>query len=350
MTLPLPVLSGLPLEWLVRVPSREDVPGVVALLRAQRQALGMSGAVDGQAVEAALIGRGSWTRRQLVAFDPQGTLAAWVCVHDRAAGRTNVEFAVHPTAPAPDAIGDSVRDVVASALLRWVDRVAQDVIGERGLTRTRLDATAYALDDRAQLWLTRAGYRLARTWSQMTRPVESTETDAAELALQPGVRVRTVGLHPDGMPVADDLRTVHHLLEESFVDHFNSYRESLAEFLQRQREGPGHTWEHWWLAEVLLDDEWQPGGALIGSVLPEDADGFEGSYVEYLGVDQRARGRGVARALLATIIADAAARGRDRVGLEVDAQSPTRADALYAAMGWRTDYETQSWHRDLELQ
>ena len=46
-----------------------------------------------------------------------------------------------------------------------------------------------------------------------------------------------------------------------------------------------------------------------------------------------ARGRGVAKGLLRTVIADAAARGRDRVGLEVDADSPTGADRLYRGDG-----------------
>ena len=49
---------------------------------------------------------------------------------------------------------------------------------------------------------------------------------------------------------------------------------------------------------------------------------------------EAARGRGVAKGLLRTIIADAAARGRDRVGLEVDADSPTGAAGLYTSMGW----------------
>jgi len=62
-----------------------------------------------------------------------------------------------------------------------------------------------------------------------------------------------------------------------------------------------------------------------------------------------ARGRGVAKGLLHTIIADAAARGRDRVGLEVDADSPTGADGLYVAMGWGTKYTTESWHRDVTV-
>jgi hypothetical protein len=35
------------------------------------------------------------------------------------------------------------------------------------------------------------------------------------------------------------------------------------------------------------------------------------------------------------------------VVLEVDADSPTSADALYVSMGWSTDYVTESWFRDV---
>ena len=48
-------------------------------------------------------------------------------------------------------------------------------------------------------------------------------------------------------------------------------------------------------------------------------------------------------------VADAASRDRDRVGLEVDADSPTGADGLYTSMGWGTKYVTQSWHRDVTV-
>ena len=59
--------------------------------------------------------------------------------------------------------------------------------------------------------------------------------------------------------------------------------------------------------------------------------------------------RDCAKGLLRTIIADAAARGRDRVGLEVDADSPTGASGLYQSMGWKTKYATQSWHKDVSV-
>ena len=67
------------------------------------------------------------------------------------------------------------------------------------------------------------------------------------------------------------------------------------------------------------------------------------------GVLESARGRGVATGLLRTIIADAASRGWDRVGLEVDADSPTGADGLYTSMGWATRYVTESWHKDVPV-
>ena len=71
--------------------------------------------------------------------------------------------------------------------------------------------------------------------------------------------------------------------------------------------------------------------------------------IEYIGVHRRARGRGVAKGLLLTVITDAAVRGRSSVGLEVDADSPTGADGLYRSLGWETRYVTQSWHRTLRL-
>jgi ribosomal protein S18 acetylase RimI-like enzyme len=143
---------------------------------------------------------------------------------------------------------------------------------------------------------------------------------------------------------------VHDVLETSFADHFNSHEETFNEFVSRLGEDPGHRWDHWWIAE-LVDDEGDPvpAGALVGSVTEGAPGAPDGSYVEYLGVLKSARGRGVASSLLRTVIADAARRHRDRVGLEVDADSPTRADALYTAMGWRTVYVTESWHRDVRV-
>jgi GNAT superfamily N-acetyltransferase len=272
--------------------------------------------------------------------DDDGHLAGWAWVHDRAAGRTMVGLELAPG-----------RDPLAPVLLNWITGAAHAMAENRGLESTQLDALLDEGDRDLATWFGEAGYRKTRTWLNMKRPVAADEEFPPP---RQGVRVRRVGKHRLGdgttLPVAEDLQAVHRVLEESFEDHFNSYRESFAEFAQRLREDPGHRWDHWWLALVEDDDhDWVPGGALVASVSPPDGSGRAGSYVDYIGVHRRARGRGVAKALLGTVLADAATRGRNRVSLEVDADSPTGADGLYRSMGWETAYVTESWQRDLRF-
>jgi GNAT superfamily N-acetyltransferase len=335
-------IDGLPPGLAARLPTAADAPDVASLLAAHQRAAKGSAGVDPEAVLGQLVGTGSWTRRQVLVHDPGGRLVAWLSVHDRASGRTLVEVTVAPDLPAEDAAA------LAGTLFGAGERHAVDIAGMRGVGTSLLDSGAYADDPRQQRWLAEAGFEQTRTWLQMTRPVSAEEATTLP-ASREGVVVRPVERHDDGLPVAQDLQDVHRVLEESFQDHFSSYRESFPEFVMRLREDPGHRWDHWWLATVETDGGVFPAGALVSTVLREDALGFEGSYVDYIGVHRRARGRGVAKALLHTAIAEAARRGRNRVGLEVDADSPTGADGLYTSMGWVTDYRTQSWHRELRL-
>ncbi len=340
---PIPPLTGLPEGVLAAVPELDDIPDVTALLGAfQEWANGRSSASE-EAVAATLTGTGSWTRRQAIVRDDTRVLAL-VSVHDRAAGRTLVEVTVAPDLDGP------VADAVAASCFDWAEEVGLEIAALRELPGTQLDSGAYAADERQQRWLTTAGFTKVRTWLQMSRPVRPEEAEPGGVpGPREGVTIRRVATHEDGSPVAHDLQTVHRMLEESFADHFNSYRESFPEFVQRLREDPGHRWDHWWIAEVDVDGTPEPGGALVATILGPDDSGAEGSYVDYIGVHRRARGRGVAKALLHTVIRDAAQRGRNRVGLEVDDDSPTGADGLYTSLGWQTAYKTQSWHRDIAL-
>lgn len=335
-------VNGLPEGMQVRQPELDDVDAILELVAAHRRSVGRDGAVDGPMIARQLTGVGSWTRRQLVVTDADDRLVAWLSVHDRAAGRTVIEPEV--SVDLPDDVADHLADCLFAAGRRWAAQIAK----ARGLKSTLLDGHAYADDARQQRWLASAGYEKVRTWWHMSRPVEAAEA-AGLPGPREGVTVRRVDKHDDGLPVAQDLQTVHRLLEESFQDHFSSYRESFPEFVMRLREDPGHRWDHWWLAFVEQDGQQLPAGAVVSSVSPPDASGVEGSYIDYIGVHRRARGHGVAKGLLHTVIADAAERGRNRVGLEVDADSPTGADGLYTSMGWQTEYVTQSWHVDLDL-
>ncbi len=329
-----PPPSDLPPGWTARVPLAQDVQPLAELAAAHQRAARGFDSIDVEAVAAAVTGTGSWTRRQLLVAAPGGEVVAWIVVHDRAAGRTMIDLTIRP--------GCEQADALAGQLLTWACDAAAEIARLRQLDETQLDVMMYAGDEPLKRWLANQGYEHTRTWLQMTRPVEDAESLPG---LRPGVHVRRVRKHGDGMPLAGDIQVVHHMLEESFADHFNSYRESFPEFLQRLREDPGHRWDHWWIAEIDDEEEGRlPGGALVSSVLSADDHGLEGSYVDYIGVHRRARGRGVAKALLHTVLRDAHRRGRNRVDLEVDADSPTGADGLYTSMGWTTKYRTESWH------
>jgi ribosomal protein S18 acetylase RimI-like enzyme len=335
-------LADLPEGWTSRATEPGDLSALVALRGADKEPWTGSSSVDREAVESEIIGTASWTRRQAVALDPAGVLRAWVVVHDRAAGRTMLHVYVDRTTEG----GRTVLDRVAASLYAYVEEQAAEICRLREVEETRLDASPYAADLVEREWLAAAGYANRRTWLQMSRPVRPEEATSLP-GPREGVTIRRVETHENELPVAADLHVVHEMLEKSFEDHFNSYRESFPEFVARLREDPGHRWDHWWLAFVDVEGVQQPAGALVSSVLPENQQGHEGSYVDYIGVHRNARGRGVAKSLLHTVIADAARRGRDRVGLEVDDSSPTGANGLYESMGWQTDYVTESWFKQL---
>jgi GNAT superfamily N-acetyltransferase len=327
-------LPDLPEGWSARVPDDADLPALVALRSADRAPYSRESSVDEESVRSEVVGQASWTRRQLVVCRDDDRPRGWLSVQDRAAGRTLVSLWLER---------DDEADQVAAALYAWADEQGRAIARLRGLPGTLMDASPFAEDVVQRGWLEAAGYARARTWLHMTRPVDPTEMLPP---VRENVTIRPVGAHQNGVPVAQDLQVVHRMLEESFQDHFNSYRESFPEFVQRLREDPGHRWDHWWLAFVSDEGgEDVPAGAIVCSVLGPDDAGAEGSYVDYIGVNRTARGRGVAKGLLHTVLADAAARGRNRVGLEVDGDSPTRADEIYVSMGWTTDYVTESWFR-----
>ena len=338
--------TGLPAGWEVEAPDPSDrfvVARLTHLLRAhERNGRGWAGSgVDDVLVEVSE--HGLRMRENIVVRDDTGEIRAWGSVHDRSVGRMLFVHIVERGLP------EGIEKRCSDLLVEWAVAQARAVGAARGLETQQIDTGAFADDERQHAWLAEAGFERVRTWWQMTRPVtpdEVTLVESPDHWEQEDVVFRLVRRAGGGMPEESDLREVHEVLEGAFVDHFNSSEETFEEFLYRLREDPGHRWDHWWLAELTEGESPQPVGALVGTV-SESSGGPDGSYVSYLGVLEAARGRGVAKGLLRTIIADAAARGRDRVGLEVDADSPTGAAGLYTSMGWQTRYVTESWHRDV---
>lgn len=347
----LPEDPGLPDGWIAETPDGHDratVERLTELLRDhERAGRGWAGSGEDD-VLVEVSERGVAMRENVVVRDPGGQIRAWGSVHDRAEGRMLFVHVVDRE------IDERLADRCSDVLFEWAEAQAKSVGAARGRSVQQIDTGAFADDERQHGWLADAGFERVRTWWQMSRSVEAGEVDLVpdpQRWERQGVVFRLVERQGDGMPDEADLRSIHDVLEGAFTDHFNSAEETFHEFIHRLREDPGHRWDHWWLAEIIGEEDGEqvsPAGALVGTV-SESATGPAGSYVSYLGVLESARGRGVATGLLRTIIADAAARGRDRVGLEVDADSPTGADGLYTAMGWSTTYVTESWHRDVPV-
>jgi GNAT superfamily N-acetyltransferase len=306
------------------------------LLRAhERQGRGWA-ASGKEDVLVEVSAHGLRTRENVVVRDEAGQIRAWGSAHDRASGRMLLVHVVERGLP--ERAGRACSDL----LVAWAVGQARKVGAARGLAVQQIDTGAYADDERQHRWLAAGGFTRVRTWWQMKRPVAPEEAGLVDDPVRwerDGVVVRLVDREDDGKPIEADLRAVHDVLETAFTDHFNSKPETFDEFLFRLRQDPGHRWDHWWLAEV----DGQPAGALVGT------ESGSGSYVAYIGVVGLARGRGVAKGLLRTVVADAAVRGRDSVALEVDANSSTGADRLYRGLGWETSYVTESWHRDVPV-
>lgn len=342
----LPEVPGLPVGWRVEAPDPDapaDITALTRLLRDhERHGRGWPGSgVDDVLVEVS--DHGLRMRENLVVRDADGRIRAWASVHDRAGGRMLLVHIVDRTLDGP------VADTCSDLLLAWAEAQAVAVGEARGLRVQQIDTGTFEGDARQEHWLRAAGFGRVRRWWQMSRVVETAEADlvpSTETWEDRGVRFRR--LSAEERPAEADLRAVHLVLEEAFRDHFNGREETFEEFVHRLEEDPGHRWHQWWLAEIIDGGTPEPVGALVGTV-SEGGTGPGGSYVSYLGVRAAARGRGVARGLLAAIVADAARRGHDRVGLEVDADSSTGADRLYIDLGWRTQYVTESWHRHVEV-
>jgi mycothiol synthase len=124
----------------------------------------------------------------------------------------------------------------------------------------------------------------------------------------------------------DEQERVYEVHEESFEDAWMHTRE------------PFEQWQHWFLKDPSYDPSlWfvaETGGEIVGVAICRLRASEPGlGWVNVLGVLRSHRRRGIGEALLHRAFMEFAHRGSDRVGLGVDAASPTGAVALYERAG-----------------
>jgi len=194
---------------------------------------------------------------------------------------------------------------IGTWLLAWGEALA-DERGSRGVRADVVDR-----DEPGHELLRSRGYRPVRSSHTMSKDLVA---DEDEWAVPAGVTIR---------PYTDaDERTLYEIHEASFSDHWG-YRPTSFERFNEQMRG-----EDWDPTLVFLADH---DGRTVGHIISFVFGDY--GYVAGLGVVRPARGRGIATALLRRTFVEIAARGIHEIRLEVDAQNPHGAVALYEGVG-----------------
>ena len=194
---------------------------------------------------------------------------------------------------------------IATSLLSWGESLAR----ERGSEGVRAEVPEG--DVAGHVLLRSRGYRLVRSAFTMTK----TLGDDGD-----------VGPAPDGVTIRryvdTDERALYDVHEASFADHWGFRPSTFEAFTEDLRAG-GFDPSLVFMAEA--------DGGVVGHIVSflDENEGF----VAMLGVIQPWRGRAIAKALLRRAFAEFSTRDRTQVKLQVDAQNPNGAVALYEGVG-----------------
>jgi ribosomal protein S18 acetylase RimI-like enzyme len=148
------------------------------------------------------------------------------------------------------------------------------------------------------------------------------EIDLRDLPADPGP--------PDGV-------VIRPMREGEEAQFYEVHEQSFEDAWLHARE-PFEQWQHWFLKDPAFDASlWFAAvsdGEIVGVAICAVRQGDPGlGWVRILGVLRSHRRRGIGEALLRRAFAEFKSRGHERVGLGVDAQSPTGAVALYERAG-----------------
>jgi mycothiol synthase len=221
---------------------------------------------------------------------------------------------------------------IGTYLLSWTAQRARQAMAEAPAEcQVRLVAWSLQRDEAACRLFDGCGYEAVRYGLRMV--VELDDKTLAEPEWPGGITVRP-------MAAGADDEAVVHAVRESFRDHWGYVEAPFEEELARWRhfiQNDAHfDADIWFLA---LDGDEVAGVSLCW---PHAHDDKLMGWVGTLGVRRPWRRQGLGEALLRHSFRALHARGMERVGLGVDAQSLTGATRLYEKAGMRSDPSHQS--------
>jgi len=211
-------------------------------------------------------------------------------------------------------------------LVAWAEAHARDM----GAEKVRLPV--WQGQDALAAILERRGYRRARSSFELAVDLGEDPPPAPEWPA--GIRVRAY--RPD-----EDERVTYEAQEDAFRDAWDWRPQPIEQWRTFELEARGFDPSLWFLA-------WD-GDEVAGICLafPEHVGNRALGWISVLGVRRPWRRRGLGEALLRHAFRELHARGLRRVGLGVDAESPTGATRLYERVGMHVAVRSDSWDRQL---
>lgn len=301
----------------VRAPGEEDLDAVLELMRAADTAV--AGDSDWTASEL----RSTWDELDLArdawVFELEGRVAGYADFGAEG-GRLKADGYVHP-----DVRG---RGIGTEIVRRTEERARTEEPNVPAGERVYLQNATLDQDDGTVRFYRDRGYEPVRGFRGMVIELE----EAPESAAVPGIEIRAYR-HPE------EGRAFHAAHQESFADHWE-HRPTPWEEWQHKRDGR-ETFDPtlWWAAT--------DGGEIAGVLFGEQRHDPDQGWIDVLGVRPAYRRRGIAEALLKTAFAELFRRGERRVGLGVDAESPTGATHVYERAGMRTLWHAIVYEKEL---
>ena len=212
---------------------------------------------------------------------------------------------------------------LGTRLLRWAPSAARPLHEERfpGVP-LELNTGHISTNVQAGELFTRLGYRPNRYYFGMRRELDA---DVPPVSAMAGVDIVSYS------PGLDEQTRL--IKNESFKDHWGSAPRTPEEWRNEYAQSVSFRPD---LSFLALE---QASGAAVAMIMTKyyvadtAATGRREAYIAVLGTLRAARGRGVATALLSTVMHAAWAAGFDSASLSVDSQNPTGALGVYERAG-----------------